>query len=367
MDTDSVSSSDFEDDLEQVPDWPFDSCTLILSDGRSLDLADSISQSTHNGQSVYVCRGKLGWDGIVVKWTWSDARMHDLQVVESAANFARECGDNWVFDHLPNIMHYEERVTGTGARGEPRIMHLLVQEELYSIAELTTAGELGEAFLGLFNCYRWLYERCRIMHRNINFNNLMYRRIDDRVYGVLAGFDLAVILNEPSYKPHPENTLAFVACDLVEPSPLFPVDQYLYRFDLESLLYALVLVTCHYEHGMLIPPEKQPFKCWHQVGSTDRDMFLEKIHFLTGGLGRWKPTPQFSSLFWLVAHLRELFKHGISARDKFRYRKEVETGVVSDDGFDGDTLGGHVTFDTFEAVLRTKLPPSKSGRASAEP
>ncbi|KAK7016829.1 hypothetical protein R3P38DRAFT_1328340 [Favolaschia claudopus] len=228
--------------------------------------------------------------------------------------------------------------------------------------------EPGHAFLGIFKCYRWLYERCRLMHRNINLNNLMSRRVDGNVHGVLAGFDMAVVL-EHSYKPHPENPLAFIACDLVEPSPLFPIDQYLYRFDLESLLYALVLITCHYEHGMLIPPEKQPFKCWHQVGSTDGDMYLEKIHLLTGGLGRWKPTPQFSSLFWLVGHLRESFKHGISAQDKFRYRKEVETGVVSEDGFDGDTLGGHVTFDSFEAVLRSKQPPSTPGRAlaSAEP
>ncbi|KAK7028559.1 other 1 protein kinase [Favolaschia claudopus] len=363
---------DFESEPEMghAPPWPFD--TFTLSDGRSFQLADSVARSRClDGHSLYTSRASLGSDSVVVKWCWSKTRMHAVRIIETAVSSAKARGDLWIVDHLPHIIWYEERRVShqeyEREHGGSRTLQLLVEEELRPLTELTDAEELGHAFLGIFRCCRWLYERCRLMHRNINLCNLMYRRIDGKVHGVLAGFDLAVVLNEHSYEPHSENPLAFVACDLVDPSPLFPVDQYLYRFDLESLFYALALAICHYEHGMLIPPEKQPFKCWHRLEPTR--LFPEKICFFFDSLRRWKPTPQFSSLYWLVVYLRALFKHGLSARDDFRYRKEAETGVASDDGFDGDTLGGHVTFDAFEAVFLTRLPPSKSeyGRASAEP
>ncbi|KAK7028548.1 other 1 protein kinase [Favolaschia claudopus] len=348
--------------------WPFD--TFTLSDGRSFQLTDSVARSRClDGGSLYTSRAILGSDSVVVKWCWSKTRMHAVRIIESAVSSAMAHGDFWIVDHLPHIIWYEERRVRHQAfeheHGGSRILQLLVEEESRPLTELTNAEELGHAFLGIFRCYRWLYERCRVMHRNINLSNLMYRRIDGKVHGVLAGFDMAVVLNEHSYKPYPENPLAFVACDLIDPSPLFPVGRYLYRFDLESLFYALVLVTCHYEHGRLMPPEKQPFKCWHQLEPTC--LFPEKILFLFDGLGTWKPRPQFLSLYDLILDLRELFQDGLKARDKFRWRKEKETGVVSDDGFNGDTLGGHVTFDTFEAVFQTSLRPSTPGRASAEP
>ncbi|KAK7028555.1 other 1 protein kinase [Favolaschia claudopus] len=364
MSTNSVSSSDSEDTLEEVPYWPFDSSTLKLSDGRSLELADSISRlPTHKGPPIYMCRARLGMDGVVVKWSWSDARMHEAQVVEHAANFARECGDVWVLDHLPNVVHYEEREASEGARTETGMLHVLVQEELYPITELTTAAELGEAFLGLFKCYRWLYERYRIMHRDISFSNLKYRTIDGKVHGVLDGFNLAIYMDGQSSRFSPQNSLPFMALDLLESVP--PAADYLYRYDLESIFYALLIVSCNYQDGKRIPPSTPLFSDWDELDSAA--FFNWKLCFFTSVQhSNWEPTAQFSGLYNLILYLRRLFRQGVYARFQFSDQKFDDTGSVSYDGFDLNTLGGHVTFDLFENVLSAHLPPYSPRKTSAE-
>ncbi|KAK7028549.1 other 1 protein kinase [Favolaschia claudopus] len=364
MNTDSTSSGDFEDNLEEVPDWPFDSCTLELSDGRSLELADSISRlPTHKEPAVYMCRARLGMDDVVVKYSWSDARMHEAQVVETAASFARECGDVWVLDHLPNIVHYEERKSSEGARTEPATLHLLVQEELYPITELTTAAELGEAFSGFFKCYRWLVERARIMHRDISLSNLMYRTLDGKVHGVLDGFTLAVFMDGQSSSFPPQNAPPFRAIDFFQSVP--PAG-YLYRYDLESMFYALLLVSSSYQDGKRIPPSTKHLEKWDKLDPDT--LFNEKWWFLTCADPGWRPTAQFSGLRNLIFFLACLFNNGIYARTKFCDQVFDDTGsraVSYTDGFDLTTLGGHVTFDSFANVLSARLPPYSPRRTSA--
>ncbi|KAJ6510985.1 hypothetical protein C8R45DRAFT_777978, partial [Mycena sanguinolenta] len=62
---------------------------------------------------------------------------------------------SWVLKNLPNILYHEERAVEQNSREsrqEPRVLRILVQEELHPITELTTAAELGEAFRGIFAC-----------------------------------------------------------------------------------------------------------------------------------------------------------------------------------------------------------------------
>jgi len=40
--------------------------------------------------------------------------------------------------------------------------------------------------------YRWLFEVPKILHRDISQHNLMLRKEDDKIYGVLNDLDLAV-------------------------------------------------------------------------------------------------------------------------------------------------------------------------------
>ncbi|KAJ7645774.1 hypothetical protein B0H17DRAFT_884229, partial [Mycena rosella] len=117
---------------------------------------------------------------------------------------------------------------------EPRDLRITVQEELEPIEDLTTAPKLADAIRGIFKCYRWLYEKANVMHRDISLGNLMYRTKNGKIFGVLNDFDLSLLMNaaDPSTSKQRTGTKPFMAIDLLVPQP--PV--HLYRHDLESLL-----------------------------------------------------------------------------------------------------------------------------------
>ncbi|KAK7007371.1 other 1 protein kinase [Favolaschia claudopus] len=343
------TSLEADTNLDTEPPWPLDCTTLLLSDGRSLELADSISQSNcANGQIVYTCRAKLDSCGVVVKWSWGPTRIYEAQILESAINLARERGDLWVLDHFPRGLHYEERVVNpSDQHSESRILHILVQEELYPITELTTAEGLGDAFFGVFKCYRWLYEAAGIMHRDIKLTTLMYHKLSfGEIYGVLDGFNLAVLTHAHLLHHRLETPPPLLAFDLLESA--LPAE-YLYRYDLETLFFALLLIACHYEDGEQIAPPRQPFKDWHNLSNLN--LLRYKIAFFTRGTRLWAPTSQFRDLRRLILSLRRMFRDGIMAQADF---DDLEDPTAA---FDFVTLGGHITFDTFENVLNTHLRP----------
>ncbi|KAJ7681464.1 hypothetical protein B0H14DRAFT_2299561, partial [Mycena olivaceomarginata] len=120
---------------------------------------------------------------------------------------------------------------------EERVLRIVVQEELHPITDLTDATELAEAFKQIFECYRWLYEGPKIMHRDVSISNLMFQRIDGKLYGVLNDFDLAAFHDGsvPSTSKQRTGTKPFMARDLLD----HPPPRHLYRHDLESFLYVL--------------------------------------------------------------------------------------------------------------------------------
>ncbi|KAJ6611562.1 hypothetical protein B0H10DRAFT_2285943, partial [Mycena sp. CBHHK59/15] len=172
---------------------PFGGSIIKLNDGRSLKLGDTIFQS-HGiiGRGTCVSQATMDLKDVIVKWSWpATTRTPEANIVEKANVLAIELGDPWVLNHLPKIRHSEAREFDQsspqqqlskhlGKEYELQVLRIVVQETLHPITELTTAAELGEAFRGIFRCYRWLYEQPRIMHRDISLNNLMYRGIDGR-------------------------------------------------------------------------------------------------------------------------------------------------------------------------------------------
>ncbi|KAK7028550.1 hypothetical protein R3P38DRAFT_3354332 [Favolaschia claudopus] len=105
---------------------------------------------------------------------------------------------------------------------------------------------------------------------------------------------------------------------------------------------ALLLVSCHYEDGAHIPTHRQPFKDWYELSNSNLPGY--KMFFFTGGTTLWAPTSQFHDLQRLVLSLRRMFRDGIMARDDF----DISQRKDPTSGFDLATLGGHITFDSFE-------------------
>ncbi|KAF8180345.1 hypothetical protein K438DRAFT_2021435 [Mycena galopus ATCC 62051] len=334
----SPESSDVED--EGVPLRPFDSPVVELNDGRSLQLGDTIFQ-WHNasGWGTFVSRATIGSKDVVLKCSWpAQNRTPEAQMVNTAAQFARGCGESWVLNHLPKVLHSEEREFGADSPqyhlshiegASSHLLRIVIQEELHPITDLSTAAELGEAFRGIFRCYRWLYEHPRIMHCDISLNNLI--RLEPRLL-----VDIETTHRNPAlYGTGPSYAWS--------PSP------HLYRFDLESLFYVMVVISCSYEDGEEI--ENPPFDEWEHLGSAK--LWNQKSLFFCNLVP--PPTPGFVGFNNLNQSLAMLFVNGFRARRSHELRASLGRGPAT--GFDHVTLGGHVTFDTFERTLEEHLPP----------
>ncbi|KAF8146385.1 hypothetical protein K438DRAFT_1628156 [Mycena galopus ATCC 62051] len=332
---------------------------IKLNDGRRLELGDTIFEWDRTS----VSRANLDAKNVVVKWSWSAKNSTpEGDIVKIATDLVNKChSDSWVLSHLPKILHYEEEEVGRnslhehpylyeqfGDNHELEALRIVVQEELCPITELTTAEELGEAVHGIFKCYRWLYERPRIMHRDISVDNLMFRRIDGKIFGVLNDFDLSVVLSDsPSTSEQRTGTAPYMALDLLMPGLPPP---HLYRFDLESLFYVMVVVSCSYEDGAEI--ENPPFDEWEHLGTAK--LWDQKTIFFCNLVP--PPTPGFVGFNNLNQSLAMLFVNGFRARRSHELRASLGRGLATD--FDDRTLGGHVTFDTFERILEENLPPA---------
>jgi len=153
---------------------------IALSNGKILELGKTTyHQHGLIGRGTWVLRAKLkkgsnqsgsgggddAWNrGLIVKLSWSPkSRKSEDTIVNEARSYAKACDDLWVLDHLPNVLHAEniDRTSEQPIKGlmellgdgyEPRVLRLLVLEELSPITELTVAPVLAGAFRGIFKC-----------------------------------------------------------------------------------------------------------------------------------------------------------------------------------------------------------------------
>ncbi|KAJ7447076.1 hypothetical protein B0H11DRAFT_2248501 [Mycena galericulata] len=226
-----------------------------------------------------------------------------------------------------------------------RMLPITIQNEIKPLNLLTTAGDLAEALRAIFESYRSLYEMAKILHRDISLNNLMYRTDGDKIYGVLRESDATLPLTAlPSLsKRRRAGTKLFIAIDLLAPNP--PV--HLYRHDLESFLYVLVFLTRKIKGSKLA-----------QWDFLDRHALkLEKTMVMLGDDSFPPSKANFESFRIWIFSMKILFLRGYHARRCNMDDREMSLFMRMPDvqDFDDDTLGGHVTFDKFAAILQTPI------------
>jgi hypothetical protein len=185
------------------------------------------------------------------------------------------------------------------------------------------------------------------MHRDISLNNLMYRFENGQLYGVLNDFDLSVNLKASplSTSQQRTGTRPFMSMDLLVDGPPPP---HVYRFDLESLLHAIVFLTAQYHKGQKI--ENPPLQDWYYI---DIDALrAKKSAFVLN-----EPpdvTPDFRTLYPCLVSLNAMFSRGYSARAAHRGKTKYATEPIPT--FEDDTLGNQVTFKIFSDILVETLP-----------
>ena len=210
--------------------------------------------------------------------------------------------------------------------------------------------------------HRWLYEVAGILHRDLSMKNIMYRIVKGKVHGVLMDYDLSswtkkLTSDYAKTSQQRTGTPPFMAYELLDPN----IDMlHLYRHDLESLFYIMLILATQYEvqapgesgEGCVGMREELPYRRWFNQQSYG-DLSSFKHTFLTE-LEPLDLSPTFVEFrSWLVC-LRAAFRVGLRSRVIHREKNNPEARMlqdhqdeVSEDGvapFDDETLGGHVCY-----------------------
>jgi len=142
--------------------------------------------------------------------------------------------------------------------------------------------------------HHWLYDEPGILHRDLSFNNIMHRLIEwkntkgereQKVYGVLTDYDLSSWMESmnPDYTKTSQQrtgTPPYMAQELLKgTSPL-----HLYRHDVESLFYIMLLMSARHTIGTPEGEEKSRVIMRGSTGLPYQDWFNEPRYHMLGAL-----------------------------------------------------------------------------------
>ena len=256
--------------------------------------------------------------------------------------------------------------------------------------------------------HRWLHDRVGILHRDLSLNNIMCRIIKEKnkagvreikeVYGVLTDYDLSswtASLTSDYTKTSQQRTGTppFMAHGLLGGTDTL----HLYRHDVESLFYIILILATHYEieapgegkdGGVQIRKgfKELPYQAWfdepsYKALASFKHTFISQFQDLN-------LSPTFEDFRGWLEDLHLSFQAGISSQIHLqslvslqRRRGGTSEGRVIPT-FDGETLAGHIHYSALidpvsslkgelkDLVVRYKpsppSPPTSTGAAKAD-
>ena len=220
--------------------------------------------------------------------------------------------------------------------------------------------------------------RAGILHRDLSLSNIMYRIVreqnsagvvEEKVCGVLTDFDLASWtedLGEDYSKTSQQRTGTppFMAYGLLRGSDAL----HLYRHDLESLFYIMLILAAHYE--IRLPTEEEegglrmrqglkelPYQGWFDQPSY-RTLASLKRDFLSDAVDL-NLSPAFKDFRYWLRHIHRSFEEGINA-NRIHKNELIDWQLYQGDEseneaaprFDDETLGGHVDYSSLISPVR---------------
>ncbi|KAF9502115.1 hypothetical protein BDN71DRAFT_1491472 [Pleurotus eryngii] len=271
--------------------------TYVTDHGKDLYSHFEIS-----GNPLYVYQGLNGRGSLVLpgrpieaikgSGTQLEQVATDTPDTSNIANGTKDSGDI-------GIVH------GTTKSGEITSQVPMAYKHLW---EVLTYADFMKAYLDIIECHHAAMENGKFLHRDISDRNLLWKWNSKhrRSVGILNDWDLAsdVIPLGPHAK-HRTGTGPFMALDLLtDDDP----PTHLYRHDLESLFYVLVLAAVHYTLDKGNPVVSQPGSTILKWAGTYADTREAKKSFLDDPLPVFsKIQPAFQPLRKRLDALRSLF------------------------------------------------------------
>ncbi|KAG7088915.1 hypothetical protein E1B28_012860 [Marasmius oreades] len=299
------------------------------------------------------------WNGpLVVKISFpTTGRCKEFELIEEALLRATELGHMWARRHLPRILSSQVIPFGEDSpqvqlaklfpnEYKKRYACVIVQEKLQPIHELETPEEFAQVFYDILQCHNWVYQVAKILHRDISLSNMMFWRdpVTREVFGVLNDFDLSSRVMEKSKASSTQRTgtQPFMAHDLFDPKW---TGGHLYRHDLESIFYGLLCLCSRYKGpGQLVDASDElQYESWF-IGDY-KCVRRSKKELITQG----KIKPALTEFF-------EDFRSWVTGIHKCIFAGRMDRSLFEskDDGsstFDQETLGGHFTYTSVEAIM----------------
>ncbi|KAJ4478065.1 protein kinase [Lentinula aciculospora] len=280
--------------------------------------------------------------------------------IREAREKAESSGEHWALNHLPEVLDsisitYEEKTNVQGRlkthlkeRYEERLMCVTVMEKLHPLSELKDLRDLAQVFYDILQIHQWLYECAGILHCDLSSGNIMFRRKNGKVYGVLNDFDLSSRVqdldNGPTFN-HRTGTKPFMSIDLLNPKWK---GGHFYRHDLESLYYVILCLACRYAEPGIPAADPRAYSNW--FSGSDEDVLHSKISFVYNPPYDGLPIQPYFAHFesWLTC-IHESIATGYISRP----RPPVPRAGISlhPTSFNWKTFDGRVTYRVFREIM----------------
>ncbi|KAF5379652.1 hypothetical protein D9757_009230 [Collybiopsis confluens] len=283
----------------------------------------------------------------------SSERTKENELIDAARAHAKAHDADWALKHLPLVVacidtqdrdadHAEKNTLQNRLKAllkeayVIRNLHITVLEKLEPLSSLRRATEFAQVFYDILQIHRWLYEHPKILHRDLSMHNIMIRREGDKVYGVLNDFNLSSF--RAQMDKDRTGTKPFMSQDLLDAKW---DKRHLYRHDLESLFYIILIVSCHYSAPTIRAPSR-PFKSWFD--RADQDVAHAKLLFLQSTAPELPIQTYFKGFAPWIRDIHEMLGMGYKSRPGDFDGVEAEC-------YDWDTFDGNVTYTEMMEVM----------------
>ncbi|KAF9004879.1 hypothetical protein BDZ89DRAFT_1026157 [Hymenopellis radicata] len=309
-------------------------------------------------------------------------RVPETKLIQRARNYAEADQKHaWVLNHLPNMiaskdvtideksvqgrmrdfLNTAEYADGKKYCYEDRCLRICVSEELVPITSLTSQRKIAQVFLDILQTHKWLYDVPKILHRDLSTSNIMFR-VDEagNVYGVPNDLDLASLVSDLESESGSTSLLTgtppFMALDLQKPHQ-FTV-RHLYRHDLESLFYVLLMLVCRHDivhrdkyHQELRenPPFEEWFdgrQSWAELHRTKGRLYWNRRDFIKSCIA-----PGFNEFEEWVISLWKVLARGFSKRREAEMWEPQAEDFTMDERLYPALKAGHLKESVMEPQL----------------